>query len=550
MKIDAKQLNEAISELENVRRIPKEEVIASLKDAMENAYRRQLSGSFNDALVRAEIDVENGIINLYQIKIIKEDVTDDMLEYPLEDAVKENPDYKEGDEYLIPCDINSLKNAFVMAVRGRVKQGLAEKEKAVLMEEFKDKLHTMITGKVESVDEKGASVNIGRATVYLTRRQMIGDENFALGDPIKLYVADISTGKAGAQIIVSRSNEGFLRKLFEEEIHDVYSHVIEIKNIARDAGSRSKVAVYCDDPSIDPAGSCIGPSGTRIQKIVNQLGNGSNKEKIDIITYSEIPGLYILEALKPARVVGVKVNNENKTAIAVVKDDSISLAYGLKGVNIRLASRLTGYKIEIKSESEAIAEGLEFASLEQLQLENSELIRARAEEKKKMAKEERKTNVLPGLPEDYVYVAPQERKYEDERSDVDEALEEQSEEEVPAQEEIKKQPLEETPIVSASESENKPSKVNTTTTLEALERSLEEDTSKEKKFTKKKKTTKVEEKKEEETSSISKVSPEQRMAIYTEEEKKAIEEEEALENEDSYEDEDVDYDEYDEYYDN
>ena len=547
MAINAAEFLKALEEIEAQKGISKETTIQALKEAMERGFRKQLGG--DDALVRVTIDPDKGTIDMVHIKNVVKEVEDDFLEISEEDAQAIDPKYKAGDEFIIPASVEDLKKATAMSVKAVLKQKFAEAEKSILYEAFKDKINTMITGKVEKIDEKGATVNIGRTSVFLPRNQMIGDEKYNQGDYMKLYVADVASGSKGAHIVVSRANEGFLKCLFNEEIHEIYDGTIVIKGIAREAGERSKVAVYSPDPNIDPAGACIGPNGSRIQKIVGQLGNGNAKEKIDIIGYSDNAGLFIMESLKPARVIGVALDEENKSATAVVKDDSLSLAIGKKGVNARLAVRLTGYKIDIKTESEAYEEGFAFQSYEELaaiEMENKEkaIMEARAANY-----ENANIGVLPGLPEGYV--APQERVYEDEsNSDLNEALEEASEKE--ELQEVKEEApvVEEQPVVEQPKEEPKEEikSVKTTTSLEDLEKSLEQESNKQKaksnqkKFSRKKK---EEEEEEETTSTINTSGP--RMSIYTEEELREMAEEDAREEEE--EEEEVDYDEYDDYYD-
>ena len=556
MAMNATEFLAALDEIEASKGISKETTLQALQEALTKGFKKQLGG--DDALVRVVIDPEKGTIDMCQIKNVVKEVEDDFLEISVEDAQAVDKKYKEGDEFIIPATLDELRKATAMSIKSILKQKFAEAEKGILYEAFKDKINTMITGRVEKVDERGASVNIGRTSVFLPRNQMIGDEKFAVGDSIKLYVSDVASGTKGAHIVVSRANDGFLRCLFNEEIHEIYDGTITIKGIAREAGERSKVAVYSADPHIDPAGACIGPNGSRIQKIVGQLGNGQSKEKIDIIGYSDNAGLFIMEALKPARVAGISLNEEEKAAVAIVKDDSLSLAIGRRGVNARLAVKLTGYKIDIKTETEAYEEGFAFQSYEELaaiEMENKEKAIMEA---RQASYEANPASVLPGLPEGYV--APQQRVYEEENNtELAEALEEASEKEeiiAPVKEEAK---VEEAPVVEEVKEEAAPVKeepkeehkaVKTTTSLEDLEKSLEQESNKQKakssqKVNRHKK--KDEEEEEEEKSSIVNRDNAVRMSIYTEEELREMEEEDKREEEE--EEDDVDYDEYDDYYD-
>ena len=556
MAINGKIFLEGLNELEANKGISKEVVLNALKEAMIKGYKKQIEAQDEDDCVRVIIDPENGVIDMYQIKKVVKEVEDDFLEISVEEAnaLKDGKKYKAGDELIIPSSPDELTKAVAMSVKSILKQKLAEAEKDVLYENFKDKIGTMITGKVEKADERGLTINIGRTSVFLPHKHMIGDEKFNVGESIKLFVNDVGSGTKGARIEVTRSGEGFLKCLFTEEISEVYNGTIVIKGIAREAGERSKVAVYTDDPNIDPAGACIGPNGSRIQKVVGQLGNGQAKEKIDIIAYSDVPGLFIMEALKPARVVGINVDEENKSAVAVVKDDSFSLAIGKKGVNARLAVKLTGYHIDIKTETAAMEEGIEFQTLEELQALDTELKNKAAYEKLAAQfknQEEQQASALPGLPEGYV--APQDRTYSNDEENVElqEALEEQSEK---AEVKVSKKVVEEKPVEVAPVVEEKPvevevkKEVKTTTSLEDLEKSLSEESNKQaakkdRRNSKKKK----EESSEESSKGALDTSSAARMSIYTEEELRQMEEEDK-EQEDDYE-EDVDYDEYDDYYD-
>ena len=555
MAINGKVFLEGLNELEASKGISKEVIIAALKEAMTKGYKKQIGATEEDDCVRVTIDAETGNIDMCQVKKVVKEVEDDFLEISVEDAnaLKDGKKYKAGDELIIPSSPEELTKAIAMSVKSILKQKLAEAEKDVLFENFKDKIGTMITGKVEKADERGLTINIGRTSVFLPHKQMIGDEKFNVGESIKLFVNSVDSGTKGAHIVVTRSGEGFLKCLFTEEISEVYNGTIVIKGIAREAGERSKVAVYTDDPNIDPAGACIGPNGSRIQKVVGQLGNGQAKEKIDIIAYSDVPGLFIMEALKPAHVVGIKVDEESKSALAIVKDDSFSLAIGKKGVNVRLAVKLTGFNIDIKTETVAAEEGIEFQTLEELQAIDTELKAKAAYEKlaaQFKAQEEAQVSVLPGLPEGYV--APQDRTYEaeEDNTELQEALEEQSEKaEVKVSKKVEEKPVEVAPVAEEKPVEVEVKKeVKTTTSLEDLEKSLSEESNKQNA----KKDRRSNKKKKEETSKESSkgaldTSGAARMSIYTEEELREMEKEDQ-EQEDDY-DEDVDYDDYDEYYD-
>ena len=556
MKMDVAQIKEALLMLERTNGIQEETALEALKEGIVKAYKREVG--IDEMPVELTFDLERGVIELARLYAVVRDVEDEYLEISLEDANKnkEGKVYNLGDYYPVYADLNQLRSATLRSIKSIFSQKIKEVEKGNLYEAFKDKIGTMITGKVETIDDRGASVNVSGTSIFLPRREMIGDEKFAAGSSIKLYVNKVDNTKK-LQIDISRACPGFLEALFKEEISDVYNGNIVIKKIARQAGERSKVAVYSEDPNVDPAGACIGPNGSRVQKIVSSLGNGENKEKVDVIQYSDNPSLFILEALKPARVAGIKMSDdpEVKECTAVVKDDSLSLAIGKKGVNVRLAVNLTGYKIDIKTESEAEEEGFTYTTTEELQSLAASIKAEKISElqKKELAKASNATSVLPGLPEGYV--APQQRIYEAEKNDFDDVLVAASEEEeetpiTPVVEE--KEEVKESPASNEVKEENKEeapveyTAVKTTTSLSDLEASLEADAKKSQDKAKKSfKNKKKEEEKKEEAAPLTPTGPQ--MSIYTDEELKAFEEEE-LEEEDNFDD-DVDYDDYDEYYD-
>ncbi|MEY3692491.1 MAG: transcription termination/antitermination protein NusA [Bacillota bacterium] len=367
--IDTKALIQAIDLIEQEKGISKDAIIIALKEALEKAYRKQL-GSIDDALVRADIDLKKGVIKLYQLKTVVENVEDDFLEVSLEEIKALGLSYNVGDTYQIEASPEDFQKSAAMTVKAILRQKIAEAEKSALFEVYKDKIGEMIVGQVEKIDERSAIVNIGRTSVYLPSSKRIPGETFKVGDRIKLYVVDVESTTKGAQIAVSRIHEGFLRRLFEEELPEIYEGTVIIKDIAREAGLRSKVAVYSLDPNVDAAGACIGQNGSRIQKIVGQLGNAKDKEKIDIIAYTENLPLYLVESLKPAQVTGIIVDEVNKKATMIIADENLGTAIGRRGVNPRLATKLTGYQIEIKDLTAATAEGLKYLAVDQLRTQD------------------------------------------------------------------------------------------------------------------------------------------------------------------------------------
>ncbi len=558
-----KEFIESFNELEIKTGISKDAILKALKEALDKGLKKQLGG--DDALTEVNIDLEKGTLSLAHMKTVVETVEDDFLEISLDDAKKEYPDIKLGDLYRINIPFDSITKSNALTIRSVFKQKLNEAEKEALYEVYHDKIGEMITGTVDKVEENGLQVTIARTTLFVPRKELIGDEldRYEPKDTIKLYVSSVDKGTKGARINVSRSNEGYLKRVFEEEIHEIYDGTIIIKGIARKAGERSKVAVYSNDPNVDPAGACIGPNGNRIQKVVAQLGNGPTKEKVDVIGYSDNDGLFIMEALKPAQVIGVSVDKENRKAIAVVNDGNLSIALGRKWVNVKLAEQLCKYHIDIKEETQAKEEGIEYQTFEELERLDVEARQKAAQEAiDRMLKEQAATNAANTLTKN-TYVAPDKRHYEDDITDEErETLEEVVDKEElnstivaqPSTSEEEKEVLVETTAKNIEETKiDEPqvekTSVQTTTTLADLEKELELESQKAKTNVSKSKKKAKKEEQEEDSSIIRKVNPEQRMSIYTDEELKALEEEENDYDEDYDDDEDIDYNEYDEYYD-
>ncbi|HAV20181.1 MAG TPA: hypothetical protein DCX17_04080 [Firmicutes bacterium] len=529
---NAKEFLQALEALAQEKGISKDAIIESLKEAMEKAYRKQL-GTGDDALVSVDIDADAGRISMYQILKVVEEVDDDFLQISIDDIKKMNLDLQVGDDYKIEASTEDMAKAAAMTVKNIFRQKLAEAEKAALYEIYKDKMGEMIIGQVEKIDERSAIVNIGRTSVYLPKSHCIPGEVFKIGDRIKLYVIDVSIvqGKS-AQINVSRADAGFLRRLFEEEIHEIYEGTVVIKNIAREAGERSKVAVYSLDPNVDPAGACIGPNGTRIQKIVGQLGNAKEKEKIDIIAYNDIPGIFIMEALKPAQVLGVVLEAKKKAAIAVIANGQSALAIGKRGVNARLAVKLTGWDIAIKEQDEALALGLHYLTADELR-RDEEIRRYEEEIKRREAARQAAIDAIPPTPKDDITMT--------------QVMAEATPSEKVTPEVAK--PVAQPKPVEAPKPEKK-TVIRTTKTLEDLERELERE--KERNLAKatapKKRPYKRGEKRDEmpvEKPVVTPtLTPTSYMDIYSDEEIEELEKEEVV-----TEEEDIDFEEFEDYYD-
>lgn len=516
--LDVKGFLDAISSLEDVG-IPKEVTINALKESFESIIKKK---NYEDSIVRVDILPEEGKIDIFNIKKVVEEVEDDNLEISLEDALVIDPATTIGENVALKIEIDSFAKADALKFQSIFKQKIKEAEKAQTYAAFIDKKGELITGYVEKIEPRYTILSINNKTsVSLLDSHKIGDETFTVGQAVRVYLAEVNSSSSGPHLYVSRSDPGFLKRLFEEEIHDIYDGTVIIRDIAREAGERSKVSVYSNDPNVDPIGSCIGQAGTKIQKICSQL----NHEKIDIVEYHRHPGLFIAEALKPATVVGVEVNEKDHSAVAVVKNDELRVAIGKRGVNARLAVKLTGWKIDIKEQDDAIASNVHYRSIEQMTREEEDMI---LEEKRRKLQEQI-------LSEQQLAASKEEVKAE-EFVVADEPVEEVEE---ATEEKVEELVEEEKPFIL------KP--LQPSFSLADLEKEIEEEKKrKNSQFTKSKKNFKKDEYEEEkEEPVVKKVDPSKYMDIYTEEELREIEEEE---EEETYDD-DIDYEEFDEYYD-
>ena len=392
-KINVTEFLEALSGVAESKGLSNEAILNALEEAITRAYIRFLGGKADeplDQIVTCKINPETGEIQLYSTKEVvatSDDVEDDYRQISVEDANegRKRAKYKAGDAYIIPAPVDELSKVTAIAIKNNFRTRLAEAEKQSLYQTYKDHIGEMLSGIVEKADDRAVTIRIDKKTIDLTRRELIGDEVFRVGDPIKVYIEEVKApepvdGKPsrGPQIQPTRSSEGFLKRLFEEEIHEIYDGTVVIKAIARIAGQRSKVAVASANEDIDATGACIGQGGSRIQKIVAQLGNSSkNKEKIDVIHYFENPGVFIIEAVRPAVALGVNVNEEEKSALVLIEDGTSALAIGRYRSNLLLASRITGYNIDFIERTNAELKGISFTSAEEWALKAEEERRAK-----------------------------------------------------------------------------------------------------------------------------------------------------------------------------
>ena len=317
--IDNKELILALEELEKEKGIKKEYVLESIGTALVTAYKRNFDALEN---VKVDIDHKTGATHIYSVKEIVENANDEVTEISLEEAHKINKNLTYGDT----VDIEIVPKDF-----GRI---AAQTAKQVI---------------IQKADKNIVVVDLGRIEGIMLSKEQVPTEKYRVNDKIKAYIVDVERGLKGApQVMISRSHPDFVRKLLEFEIPEIYEGVIEIKSVSRDAGSRSKVAVYSPDPNIDPVGSCVGAKGVRIQNVINEL----HGEKIDVIEWDEDPSIYIASALLPAQILAVDIKEDERFAEVIVPDDQLSLAIGKAGQNARLAAKLTNWKIDIKSESQ------------------------------------------------------------------------------------------------------------------------------------------------------------------------------------------------------
>ena len=353
-KTKAPKFIDALNLLEQERGIEKATVLDALKESLEKSYKKNYSGS--ESIVNVEIDYETGDIHLYEIKNVVDDVMDEDYELSEEEAKEINPDYKVGDQVITEVSPEVFGRLAAIQTKQLLRQKIREAEKEALYNEYVNKKDDIINGLVERVEPRFAIIDIGKTGALLPLNAQIPGEKLFEGQHLKVYVNDVERGTKGTHIGVSRVDPGLVKRLFEMNVPEIYDGTVEIKSVSREAGERSKIAVYTDNPNIDPIGSCVGPKGTRVRTVVTEL----NGEMIDIIAYDEDPILYISNALAPAKVTKVKINQKDNSALVIVPDDQLSLAIGKKGQNARLAVRLTGWKIDIKSVTEASEQGISY----------------------------------------------------------------------------------------------------------------------------------------------------------------------------------------------
>lgn len=387
MKLKYKDLIKALNAIEDERRVPEEVVLEALKEAMSKAYKKD--AELSDISVETEINERRGTIDIYQLYTVtnEEDIEDDELQMSLEDAREINPDAQIGDTVRREVEISTMSRAAATLARNVIRQKIREAEKVSVYNEYINQLNEMVLGIVESVKDKFVLVNLGKTVAMMPKSNQIPNERLTEGQKLRVVITEVNKESKGPQVLVSRSSEMLVKRLFEKEVPEIYQGVVEIKAIARDAGERTKMAVVSHNEEIDPIGACIGQRGGRVQEIIEEL----HGEKIDIFLWSEDITQLVKNALAPASIEAVLPDDEGKGLLVIVNDDQLSLAIGRKGKNARLAVKLCDKKIDIKTRGEIEEMGKDYDELiaraaEQHAEYEKELARKREERKLAEAK--------------------------------------------------------------------------------------------------------------------------------------------------------------------
>ena len=340
------ELLEALNILEQEKNISKETLLEAIENSLVTACKNHFGKSDN---VKVEIDPETCAFSCYQEKTVVDTVEDPVEEISLADAHKVNGNYQLGDIVRVEVKSKEFGRIATQNAKNVILQKIREEERKVIFDEYNSKEKDVVTGVVQRYIGKNVSINLGKADAMLTENEQVKGEVFQPTERIKVYILEVKSTSKGPRVLVSRTHPELVKRLFESEVAEVKDGTVEIKAIAREAGSRTKIAVWSNDPDVDPVGACVGMNGARVNAIVNELRG----EKIDIITWNENPAMLIENALSPAKVISVIADAEEKAAKVVVPDYQLSLAIGKEGQNARLAARLTGFKIDIKSETQA-----------------------------------------------------------------------------------------------------------------------------------------------------------------------------------------------------
>ena len=342
-----KEFFEAILMLEKEKGIPADFLLEKVCSAIVTSVRKDYGGA---DVVFCDCNPEKYQLRVYVKKTVVEEVQDETTEICQEDAVKYKKNALVGDVVEVVLETKEFGRIAAQTAKNVIRQGIRDAERGLVLREFQSKQQELVTGKVQRVDPKTGNVTleIGKAEAILPKGEQVPGEEFKDGQLVKVYIVDVRETEKGPKAMISRTHPGLVKRLFETEVPEIYDGSVEIKSVSREAGSRTKIAVFSKDENVDPIGSCIGPKGQRVANIVESLGG----EKIDVVVYSEDPAKFIAAALAPAEVLSVEIDETQEKACHVtVPDTQLSLAIGNKGQNVRLAARLTGWKIDIKPES-------------------------------------------------------------------------------------------------------------------------------------------------------------------------------------------------------
>jgi len=339
-------LNRVIEQVSKEKGMDRGVIIEALESAMLAAARR----TFGQKRIEAKFNPDIGEVELFEIKTVVDTVTDPETEIDAPTAQETlDPEAQVGDELLSKLPAAAFGRIAAQVAKQSVIQKVREAERELIYNEFKNRKGELFSGIVQRVEKRNIIVNLGRTDAVLPEKEQIPWERYRQGDRIRAYILDVEMSHKGPQIILSRTHPGFLIKLFEQEAPEVYEGIVEIKSAAREPGSRAKIAVYSTDPDVEPVGACVGMKGTRVQAVVQELRG----ERIDIVPWTPDPAEYVCRALQPAKVSKIILDEEGKAMEVIVADDQLPLAIGKKGQNVRLASRLTNWRLEVRSESEA-----------------------------------------------------------------------------------------------------------------------------------------------------------------------------------------------------
>lgn len=344
----------ALDEIEKERGIGKEVLLEAIEAALSAAYKKNY-GATQD--VRVSIERVTGDIRVFNLRTVVEEISDPETEITLDEAKTIRPSLRLGDVYEREVNTANFGRIAAQTAKQVIVQRIREAERGVIYDEYIEKQDELVVGQVRRIERNNVYLGIGRSEAYMPPSEQARGERYAPNDRLRVYIVEVRKSPRGPQVIVSRSHPGLIKRLFENEVPEIKSGVVEIKAITREAGYRTKMAVYSHDDDVDPVGACVGQRGMRVERVVAELGN----ERIDIVPWSDDPAEYIANALSPAKVSMVRLNEREKIARIIVGDNQLSLAIGREGQNARLAAKLTGWKIDIKSQSQVMLEASEEA---------------------------------------------------------------------------------------------------------------------------------------------------------------------------------------------